>query len=331
MRHSRASLFFLTCYYSDPSHINDITGLIFSDFRAPRSTSEIKSAKCWVAQSSIVMWFAPMELRLLTITQHCAENDLQFIISLSSSQQLQHETYWLGSNVCTMYLELLKLLPTFMLSDHFELRSTIYLAITPYAELWRKMQRGAICCEYCRRGLCVSRLFPFLKYVFMRSLKSLVSNTEWIKDNSTFPPSLEASSFLLFSRSDEETHSILSSVVASRSVSSVSANLFFAAERPEIKVHLYINPQSCYITGGSDDNSGEQWAHTTHKNTLQQHCSIASSREKHDRRRIMRSILEKLLLSPLLVSADALCLRTKQQEGDRMGRIPGIMCAEEET
>lgn len=91
----------------------------------------------------------------------------------------------------------------------------------------------------------------------MRSLKSLVSNTEWIKDNSTFPLSLKASSFLLFSRSDEETHSILSSVVASRSVSSVSANLFFAAERPEIKVHLYIHPQSRYITAGSDDNSGE--------------------------------------------------------------------------
>lgn len=45
-----------------------------------------------------------------------------------------------------------------------------------------------------------------------------------------------ASSFLFFSRSDEETQSMLSSVVASRSVSSDNANLFFAAERPDTYV-----------------------------------------------------------------------------------------------
>lgn len=50
---------------------------------------------------------------------------------------------------------------------------------------------------------------------------------------STFPSLPRASSFLFFSRSDEETHSMLSSVVASRSVSSDNANLFFAAARPD--------------------------------------------------------------------------------------------------
>lgn len=50
---------------------------------------------------------------------------------------------------------------------------------------------------------------------------------------STFPSLSRASSFLLFSRSDEETHSMLSSVVASRSVSSDNANLFLAVEGPD--------------------------------------------------------------------------------------------------
>lgn len=50
---------------------------------------------------------------------------------------------------------------------------------------------------------------------------------------STFLSLLKTSSFLFLSRSDEETQSMLSSVVASRSVSSDKANLFFAAERPD--------------------------------------------------------------------------------------------------
>lgn len=52
-----------------------------------------------------------------------------------------------------------------------------------------------------------------------------------------------ASSFLFFSGSDEETHSMLSSVVPSRSVSSDSRSLFFAVERTtcvrrELRVEL---------------------------------------------------------------------------------------------
>lgn len=67
-------------------------------------------------------------------------------------------------------------------------------------------------------------------------------STEMIKDNFlTFPLLLKVSSFLLFSGSDEEMHSILSSVVASRSVSSVSANLFFAKrDQKDIQVHFLL-------------------------------------------------------------------------------------------
>lgn len=49
-------------------------------------------------------------------------------------------------------------------------------------------------------------------------------------------PLLLKVSFLLLARSEEETHSMLSSVVASRSLSSDSASLFVAAYRTQIKV-----------------------------------------------------------------------------------------------
>lgn len=70
-----------------------------------------------------------------------------------------------------------------------------------------------------------------------------MGDAEQIKDTFyfTFPLSPWASSFLLFSRSDEDTHSMLSTVVTSRSVSSDNANLFFAAERP----NTYMRGDSC--------------------------------------------------------------------------------------
>lgn len=52
-------------------------------------------------------------------------------------------------------------------------------------------------------------------------------------------PLLLKVSFLLLSRSEEETHSMLSSVVASRSLSSDSASLFVAAYRTQSKVQSF--------------------------------------------------------------------------------------------
>lgn len=64
------------------------------------------------------------------------------------------------------------------------------------------------------------------------------SMSDMAKVASHFPtlPLLLKVSFLLLSRSEEETHSMLSSVVASRSLSSDSASLFVAAHTNQTKV-----------------------------------------------------------------------------------------------
>lgn len=99
------------------------------------------------------------------------------------------------------------------------------------------------------------------------------SDAEMMKGNSTFPSLPRASSFLLFSGSDDETHSMLSSVVASRSVSSDNANLFFAAETRCTGwiVMLYKKKKLCFkvrnISRGSDSNS-VGWQQPTQKRAL---------------------------------------------------------------
>lgn len=100
------------------------------------------------------------------------------------------------------------------------------------------------------------------------------SDAEMMKGNSTFPSLPRASSFLLFSGSDDETHSMLSSVVASRSVSSDNANLFFAAETRctgwIVMLYKKIN-KLCFkvrnISSGSDSNS-VGWQQPTQKRAL---------------------------------------------------------------
>lgn len=94
-----------------------------------------------------------------------------------------------------------------------------------------------------------------------------------MKGNSTFPSLPRASSFLLFSGSDDETHSMLSSVVASRSVSSDNANLFAAETRCTgwiVMLYKKIN-KLCFkvrnISRGSDSNS-VGWQQPTQKRAL---------------------------------------------------------------